>query len=60
MGAISVWITSTNMASDGSSRTSSGVPWKHGSAGSSPEREEVDMLHFEKDLDLNPAPTNQA
>lgn len=38
MGAESVWITSTNMASDASSRTSSGVPWKHGSAGSSPER----------------------
>lgn len=37
IGAESVWITSTNMASDGSSRTSSGVPWKHGCAGSSPE-----------------------
>lgn len=42
MGAESVWITSTNMASDGSRRTSSGVPWKHGSAGSSPERGKVD------------------
>ena len=42
MGAESVWMTSTNMASDGSSRTSSGVPWKHGSAGSSPEKGGMD------------------
>lgn len=42
IGEASVWITSTNWASDGSRRTSSDASWKHGSAGSNPERGEVD------------------
>lgn len=37
MGAASVWMTSTNWASLGSSRTNSGVPSKQGSAGSKPK-----------------------
>lgn len=32
----SVCMTSTNCASDGSSRTCVGIPWKYGSAGSRP------------------------
>lgn len=39
-GAASVWITSTKSASVGSSRTSSGVPWKLASTGSNPKRDD--------------------
>lgn len=38
-GAASVWITSTKAASEGSSRTSSEVPWKLASTGSNPKRD---------------------
>lgn len=38
-GAASVWITSTKAASEASSRTSSGVPWKLASTGSNPKRD---------------------
>jgi hypothetical protein len=40
-----VWITSTRSASEGSSRTSSGVPSKFASTGSNPKRNRQQHEH---------------